>query len=104
MEVMFAALSPVPQALQNPGIVSIYLGRPRSHPGHAPEFLLVVSAGPGHAEAGGRARSLGGAPVVYIGPAFRSMACLAQPHAVRDDTQTGAESPGGLSTGVCRPS
>src|SRR5437016_11898159 len=103
MEVIFAALSSVPQALQNPGIVPLYLGRPGSHPDHAPEFLLVVSAGPSYAEAGGRARSLGSAPVGHTGRAVRGMACLAQSHAVRDDTQTGAESPGGLSIGVCGP-
>src|SRR2546429_9656597 len=104
MEVMFAAPSPVLQTLQDPGVVPLYLGCPRSYPGHAPEFLLVVSAGPSHAEAGGGARYICGAPVGYTGRAVRGMARLAQPHAVRDDAQAGAESPGGLPTGVCRPS
>src|SRR5262245_58198252 len=103
MEVMFAAPSPVLQTLQDPGVVPIYLGCPRSYPGHAPEFLLVVSAGPSHAEAGGGARSVCAAPVGHTSRAVRGMARLAQPHAVRDHTQTGAESPGGLSTDICHP-
>src|SRR5215813_8057702 len=103
MEVMFAAPSPVLQTLQDPGVVPLYLGCPRSYPGHTPEFLLVVSARPSYAETGGGARYMCAAPVGYTGRAVRGMACLAQPHAVRNDTQTGAESPGGLSTGVCRP-
>src|SRR2546423_9121174 len=103
MEVMFAVSSPVPQTFQDPGIVPIYLGCPRSYPGHAPEFLLVVSAGPSHAEVGGGARSICAAPVGYTSRAVRGMARLAQSYVVRDDTQTGAESPGGLSTDICYP-
>src|SRR5262245_40379219 len=98
---MCAAPSPALQTLQDPGIVPIYLGCPRSYPGQAPEFLQVVSARPSHAEAGGGARYVCAAPVGHTSPAVRGMACLAQPHAVRDNAQAGAESPGGLSTGVC---
>src|SRR5438132_6380603 len=101
MEVMFAAPSPVPQTLQNPGIIPVYLGCPRAYPGHAPEFLLVVSAGPSHAEAGDGARYMCAALVGHTGRAVRGMARLAQPHALRDDAQAGAESPGGLPTSVC---
>jgi len=77
MEVMFAALSPVPQTLQESGIIPLYLGCLRSYPGHAPEFLLVVSASPSHAAAGGGARSVGAAPVGHTGCAVRRMARLA---------------------------
>ena len=56
MEVIFAATRTVPQTLQNPGVVPIYLGCPGAYPGHASEFLLVVSARPSHAESGRGAR------------------------------------------------
>ena len=78
---MCAAPSPALQTLQDPGIVPIYLGCPRSYPGQAPVFLQVVSARPSHEEAGGGARYVCAAPVGHTGPAVRGMACLAQPHA-----------------------